>query len=224
MQAMVQDIIRSESSKISQGLRTSKDVKDAVSVVRFVSKKMDHALHEVYKPRLACENGCSYCCHYHVYASPLEVFALVENVKALDSAAQNLIQDRLTTNLEQITKLTLEEHIATNIRCALLGDDGKCVAYEARPLACRKHHSVDGIACKVTFDDPSSPMENTLVAAREAVSAGFVGALKWSANSIGLDTTRYELHGALHEALQNPASVKRWRQGKTAFPSVRDKE
>lgn len=209
---------------MAQELHSFKEIKDAVSVVRFVSKRMDKKLKEVYPLRLACENGCSYCCHYHVYAYPIEIFAIVEYVKTLSDAEQNSIRKQLTINLEKISNLTVDQHIATNIRCALLGDGGRCVAYDVRPVACRKHHSVDGVSCKVTFDNPSSSMKNTLVEAREIVGTGFIFALKMGTESVGLDTTRYELHGALYEALTNPASAKRWRQGKAAFPSVRDKE
>jgi hypothetical protein len=41
---------------------------------------------------------------------------------------------------------------------------------------------------------------------------------------VGLDVTRHELHTALAEAMTNKATVKRWRNGKKAFPTVKDQE
>lgn len=222
MHGLFQAVSASETPIVAGALRATKGAPSILPTAVTFFGRMDQALKRA-SPRLACENGCSYCCYYHVYVYPIEALALAEFVKKFNESVQAVIRERLAANLTKISTLTLEQHIATNVRCALLGDDGKCLAYAMRPLACRKHHSVDGISCKVTFDDPASPMKNTLIGEREAVASGFVAALTMGARSAGADTLQYEMNGALSEALSNPACVRRWKDGKVTFPSVRDK-
>ncbi|MRR56613.1 MAG: hypothetical protein EG824_00120 [Deltaproteobacteria bacterium] len=222
MQALLQGVVTKETPVVAGELRTGKSASAAAPIAAAFFGRLDKALKAV-SPQLACEKGCSYCCYYHVYVYPVEALALAEFVKKLDEPTQAAINRRLADNLKQISNLTVDQHIATNVRCALLGDDGKCIAYALRPLACRKHHSVDGISCKVTFDDTASPMNNTLVGEREAVATGYVVALTMGARSTGVDTMQYEMNGALSEALSNAACLKRWKDGKATFPSVRDR-
>jgi len=223
MQALVREVVGKESPLVASALRKAAKEGDSITpALATFFQRMDQASASV-PQRLACENGCSYCCHYHVYVYPVEAFALANFVKKLDEKTQTAIKDRLAHNIEQTSTLTVDEHIATNVRCALLDDNGKCIAYALRPSACRKHHSLSGISCKVTFEDTASPMENVLSPAREALSVGFMLSLMEGARAAGVDTMRYEMNGALSEALDNPACLKRWKSGKVSFASVRDK-
>jgi Fe-S-cluster containining protein len=183
---------------------------------------MDEALSLV-PESLACASGCSYCCYYHVYVYPVEVFALRDFILTLRQDEQAPIRSRLVENAAKASALTRDEHIATNIRCALLGDGGRCLAYGVRPTACRQHHSIDGVSCKVTFENPSSSMLNMLSAQRVAVAGQYMESLVHDAVASGFDTLRYEMNGALNEALSNPACHGRWKHGKVTFPSVKDR-
>ena len=42
---------------------------------------------------------------------------------------------------------------AANLRCALLVD-GRCAAYEARPSACARYHSLSRARCKYSYEHP----------------------------------------------------------------------
>ncbi len=223
MQALFEGIVTTESPTIARTLRAAAKGSNPIApAAAAFFHRMDQALAAV-SPRLACDKGCSYCCHYHVYVYPIEVLALAEFISKLDDPTQTAIESRLAHNVARISTLTVDQHIATNVRCALLDDNGKCIAYALRPLACRKHHSVDGISCKVTFDDTASSMQNTLVGKREAVSTGFIVSLTMGAREAGVDATQYEMNSALSEALSNSACAKRWKDGKVTFPSVKDK-
>lgn len=177
-----------------------------------------------FSPALACKAGCSYCCNYHVYISAPEAFALVGFLEAkLDPQEQKNVIARIDANVLTTKSMTLDEHIATNVRCAFLSDAGHCLVYDVRPGACHRHHAVDATPCKVTFENTQSKMENLQIVGLKMIADGYIQAALLVQQNMKLDASNYELHGAVKEALSNKASLKRWREGKIAFPSVVDR-
>jgi len=76
----------------------------------------------------ACAPGCAFCCHLPVLVTPFEAELLADvAVRRPD------VRARLAT---------------PGARCPFLGDDLRCVAYEARPLRCRAHTSSDRSICE----------------------------------------------------------------------------
>lgn len=150
------------------------------AMVRFY-RRLDEAVKPLVEAT-ACKTGCSYCCHYHVYISAPEAFALAQYVEILSASDRSAVTARLESNNVLIRGMTVDEHIATNVRCAFLSDTGSCLAYSV------------------------------------------IGAHLHAQALLGADFARYELHGAVHEAMTNKGSQKRWRDGKTAFPSVQDRD
>jgi len=89
----------------------------------------------------ACAAGCAFCCHLPVLVTPSEAAVLAETVARLPGIRERLREPR-------------------GNRCPLLGDDDRCLAYDARPLRCRAHTSPDAAACErepesaLTLGDP----------------------------------------------------------------------
>ncbi|OGB27334.1 MAG: hypothetical protein A3I66_20475 [Burkholderiales bacterium RIFCSPLOWO2_02_FULL_57_36] len=171
---------------------------------------------------IACRRGCSYCCHYHVYVTATEAFALAELVGKLEPSGKSQVEKQLEENFRAVSSMTVDQHIHTNVRCAFLSNAGECMAYEVRPSACRSHHATDVNSCKVTFEDTRSPLQNAMKADLKMASTIFVLAQEMAHIEAGFDDKRYELTAAVREARANPASFKRYKAGKRAFPSVRD--
>ena len=186
-------------------------------------RRMDKALAGV-ATGLACKAGCSYCCNYHVYISAPEAFALANALDEMPAGAQkDAVFDRLRDNVKVASALSVAQHIATNVRCAFLSDAGRCLAYEVRPGACRRHHSMSVEPCRVTYEDPTSTAENPMRVDVLETAAAFITASRQAVSHVKGDGLQYELHGAVLEASTNKVSMKRWRDGKSAFPSVRDR-
>lgn len=167
---------------------------------------------------VACERGCSYCCHLRVEIRPHEAFVLARHVEGLDAAHRARTVARIEENLGRIAALSPKEHVRAGIPCALL-EDGICSAYEARPGACRKYYSVSMETCRNAHDDTSAPLTGDIEheqvrLAGNAVALGYAQGLE----DAGFDAALYELHFALHEALDRRA-VKRYQRGKRAFVS-----
>jgi Fe-S-cluster containining protein len=122
--------------------------------------------------------------------------------------------------LRRISPLTSAQHIRAGIACALL-EDGACSVYQGRPAACRKYYSISVETCKSAFKDTSAPIVGPLEdeqvrLAGNAVALGFAKGIE----DAGLDSTLYELHFALRQALTNPKAEKRYRDGKKPFVGV----
>ena len=167
---------------------------------------------------VACERGCSYCCHLRVEIRPHEAFVLAHHIETRFSAeARQRTVARIEQNLARLAGLTPEQHIRAGIPCALL-DGNICSVYEARPAACRKYYSLSLAVCRAAYDDTSAPLageieDEQVRLAGNAIALGHAKGLE----DAGYDSAPYELHTALHRALTDPRAQKRYRNRKRAF-------
>lgn len=189
--------------------------------VMFFYTRMD-SLIEQSKGRVDCKSGCNYCCHYHVMVTATEIFAMKEHLASLPEQEQMYFTKRITATAKQVSSMTPNEHIYTNVECAFL-KEGKCGVYAVRPIACRGHHSVDVNACKKTFEDVNAEDIAPKVYEREVIFMAMLNAQLHANYYYKLDTTKYEMHAALAESIADSTSFTQWQNGKIAFPNVKDK-
>lgn len=167
---------------------------------------------------IACRRGCSYCCHLRVEIRPHDAFVLASHIDAkFDAQRRARALARIEENLARIAALSAQDHIRAGIPCALL-EDGVCSVYEARPATCRKYYSLSLDVCRNAFNDTSAPLtgdieDEQVRLAGNAVALGYAKGL----DDAGYDSALYELHYALHKALSDPRTEKRYRRGKRAF-------
>lgn len=172
--------------------------------------------------QISCKPGCNYCCHYHVEATATEIFAMAETISKMPAAERENIRNKIKLTADRVGKLSVDEYIHTNIECAML-KDGQCSVYSVRPLACRGHHSADVRVCREAYENVRSTALAPKDSGMEVTFRAFENLQLLVNHQKGLDTSKYELHAALNEAISNPASFKRWKDGKIAFPSVKDR-
>jgi len=74
---------------------------------------------------MACDTGCSHCCHVRLSVTTVEADAIASLVDAMDSG----------------TRAALAENAAAAPidHCVALSPRGRCLIYEARPIVCRSH-------------------------------------------------------------------------------------
>ena len=171
---------------------------------------------------IACRENCSYCCYSDLYATPLEVFTVAEHIAAWPPAKREQIEQALRDYLNQVKGRDSLAPMPKDNACVFL-DHGRCSIYAIRPFACRQHHSVDVGPCQRAFDDPTSSEKSVQDPVRVVAATAIQEVHRAYQKHVGRDTERYEFHAALLEALTNKASFKRWKSGKTAFPSIGDK-
>lgn len=149
----------------------------------------------------ACAAGCSYCCHVNADATRGEVRAVAEHVRATRTSDElSSFVKALTARVQIVSTMTDDERWRAKIPCALLGVDGRCTVYDARPLRCRAFHSNSADVCREAFTGPIEPEPDTnpvLDRACDQAEAGYHRALE----EHGISAAPVTLEAALLEAL-----------------------
>lgn len=108
-----------------------------------------------------CRKGCAYCCHQTVLASGHELLYLAAYLKKkFPGNALKTIVDRAATKAEVSSKLKMSKLLRYKQACPLLHSKGNfCMAYQARPMACRIYLSRNVQSC---IDDLNSPNDDKI--------------------------------------------------------------
>ena len=192
-----------------------------VAVVKFhrrVDEVIDASIagHAV---KVACTRGCSFCCSLQVQVQPHETFTLAAWLRRHFSAQRLAeVTARLRANALKSREMGDEARKRSNLACALLGDDGACTAYEARPAQCRRFHSVRLEVCKASYANPAD--DSVESPAHQAVTHNadvIITQAQHAVRDAGLDANPVDMNFALLEALENPKALRRWRDGKKPF-------
>jgi len=154
--------------------------------------------------RVACHNGCHWCCHQAVYANSYELHFLSEQVKKnfTNESLSSLIS--LTENkCAQTSVLSENEILKFKSPCPLL-KNGSCSIYSARPMACRIYLSTKLESCLEFYRHPENDenfpalMDFPLRAGR-MMNEGFRAALK----EFGIETAEFRFEEGLQIVLKN---------------------
>jgi Fe-S-cluster containining protein len=161
-------------------------------------RRQDQGLAVIQEP--ACRPGCDHCCYQHVAVTDLEAEILARHVQAhLDPDQLAALRDRVHRDAEQLRRIaaeapTADAHRAALARirqpCPLLDEAaGRCLAYEARPVNCRRENSVEVEVCRRYRDDPDAS-ESSLRLVRYDLLWGAVHVLlaRWAADDPHLDS------------------------------------
>lgn len=196
------------------------------AVVEVVGRAVDQIWEEHRRRRLgvlpACARGCSSCCHQRVEVTAPEVVALAEHLRAaLDDEALARARERIDGTARALRGVDGRAHHEQQIRCALLDDDGACLAHAGRPLACRRAHSTDRAACDAAHAEPTAklriPNDPTLSWNTAAVVLGYLEGLEHAGRPIDV----FELHAALAVALARDDVAGAWARGEDPFAEAR---
>ena len=169
--------------------------------------------------RVECTRGCSYCCNLQVDVRPHEAFALAAWMRRHFDAIQLAeVITKLRDNAAKTRALGREARKRSNMPCALLGPDGACTGYEARPAQCRRFHSTRLESCEASY---ANPADDTITAPLHPAvahnAAVLIAQAEQALRGAGLDAEPVDMNLALLDALENPKAWRRWRDGKKPF-------
>jgi Fe-S-cluster containining protein len=204
----------------SQEIKINGPVKTYKAFLQRLTESQKNVLENT-KEQLACQEGCAYCCSHTIGTFPVEVFRILEYVRAnFDQEKKNKLTAKITARANELKPLNKEQRLSLNKPCVFL-EDGCCGIYEVRPATCRNHHALDVDKCKQSIDEPENlSIPNTFIEelhmVNEAHTYGFKNAVEHSSH----DASFYELNIALHEAINNSKCKKKWTQGKRPFSAA----
>ncbi len=162
-----------------------------------LDREIQQALTNVHPP-LHCKPGCDHCCHRAVQVTATEALALADDIKSRFSDAEfEQLRGRLSDFALEFE--TFREGCAVAYRgaCPLLVD-GRCSAYELRPLACKQMTSIDVQDCIRTV---KYPRETVAIPGNEYVREVTMltrRAIREGALAAGFSNRLYPLGQALH--------------------------
>ena len=132
---------------------------------------------------IACHKGCEWCCHQPVFALDYELEYLNNYINTnFTPAQQEKIKTRAIKKQEKLNPLEGDALLNAKYACPLL-QNGACIAYPARPMACRIYLSTNLKSCLKFYNEPED--KNSFPAlldfpmrAGRLLNEGFKAALK----------------------------------------------
>lgn len=150
------------------------------------------------KQRIDCGKGCEWCCHQPVFALDYELEFLIDFIKLnFNKLLISEIRNRARNKNDKLSKLKDSGLLNSKFPCPLL-QNGSCMAYEARPMACRIYLSYNVKTCMSFFNNPGK--ETSIPAllqlplrAGQMMNEGFKAALK----TIGKNSNEFRIEEKL---------------------------
>ncbi len=147
------------------------------------------------------EPHCPSYSNHPIRVSTPETLAITELVrKAQPPSEVERILQLSKSNMQRMQGLTQDRYARERIVCPLLGREGNCVAFDARPLHCRGCESAEHASEQCLMNQ--TEMEH-------GISQGL--------RCAGLDGNLYELNKALSIALESRDAASRWAKGENVL-------
>jgi len=214
------ELYEKTAAAVLNRLRKTRNPADLLPVLRQAHRGFDRAYESApaaARALVACRAGCGTCCHVPVGVQAHEVLLAAEYVQTRFSVADlEAAIARFAAHRAAFAGRNLNERAALKTPCAVLLD-GSCSIYEARPEACRSHHSRNLDGCRSNLDTGLDIVDVLIPEIRGRMFAVMLG-IDQAAIDAGFDGRAYDFGSAMHEALTDGLCAVRWMQRQAAFP------
>lgn len=176
--------------------RTPADLRRAAESVASLVDEAISIVRTDLRPTIDCREGCSSCCR-----TPGVLVSIPELLRLLDYARRTFSTDEMSALRERareyaaLAQAVAEGGAPRPVPCPFLVE-GRCAAYEARPLVCRGYNSTDVKACLRAEQERTEivPIFAPLKDAADGASVGLSQALRRT----GCNPALVDLGAALH--------------------------
>ena len=201
-------------------LRKTRNPADLLAAICSTHKEFDRAFATAApeaKAAVACRAGCDACCHVPVGVQAHEVLIAANHVQTHFSPAHlDELIARTAVHRAAFAGLANIARTALKTPCTLLLE-GSCSIYEARPEACRSHHSHNAEFCRTNLQQGNEALYVYIPGVRGRMFAVML-AIDQAVVEAGFDGQAYDFGSALHEALTSSLCAVRWIQRQPTFP------
>jgi Fe-S-cluster containining protein len=205
---------------VLKALGRTRNPADLLAVFRSAHKGFDRAYAAApaaARTAVACRAGCGTCCHVPVGVQAHEVLLAAEYIQTHFSPVElEAVIAGTSAHRAAFAGRTMNERAALKRPCVLLRD-GSCTIYEARPEACRSHHSRNLDGCRSNLESGVDSVDVLIPEIRARMFAVML-AIDQAGAEAGFDGRAYDFGSALHEALTDGMCAVRWRLRQQAFP------
>lgn len=214
------DLFNKTGEIVLKRLRKTRNPADLLSILRSEHKRFDVAYATApaaARETVACRAGCDACCHVPVGVQAHEVLIAAEYIQTHFSPEElEGVITRTAAHRAAFAGKNNQERSELVAPCALLRA-GSCSIYEARPEACRSHHSHNAAACGQNLDFGRQEIDVYVPGVRGRMFAVMLG-IDQAVAEAGFDGQAYDLGSALNEALTDGMCAVRWMRREPAFP------
>ncbi len=202
---LVRKLVRRESQLARKEIAADGVIKAFGYALQRHDKELDNAAD---KATLACQQGCSWCCHFSIDIRAYEALNIAAHLRSNFSPAEiSTIRYGLDTNSQLFSGMDEEQRTQVNVPCVFLRNN-RCSIYLVRPQTCRNYHATDAAGCKQSYEQP----DNADIAPEFApvsfqTGAAQVDAFANAVQEAGYVIDVYEFNAAVLEALDKPNEV-----------------
>lgn len=170
-------------------------------------------------PKVACQSGCTYCCHSQVNIIPIEALMICAFIKTDFTAGQiealeaGLIRARSLTEGKTCEQVYA---IKDDLPCVFL-KSGRCSIYTMRPSICRSWNSFDAGACKAAYYSHDFRSSVGASQARNFVFGTTRELFAQLSTTLSLQSGTLLLHDAVFDCLNILDSLGQWVGGNDVF-------
>jgi Fe-S-cluster containining protein len=175
--------------------------------------------------RIACTQGCAWCCHYQVGVTAPQALHIAAKLKEGAGTRPLDAQRQRLKALDARTRgLNAAKRLKARLGCAFLNEQNACTIYAFRPFGCRGANSIDADTCKAFVAGTATKAQRDgnwlhkvpFEAQRDLQDGFHMGALE-----NGLRDDRLELTAAILVALETSDAAERWITGEDVFKDAR---
>ncbi|MCG7360421.1 YkgJ family cysteine cluster protein [Roseomonas sp. ACRSG] len=203
LDAYIVGIGREQSAKTVKALRRRSNPYSVASNLHQSSgQPIDHARQEgeaAAGKKVDCKASCSWCCYQPVEVSADEVLLVGRHIEQITEELRKEIWEKVSKTAMIVQSLPNRSRASVSkegIACPVLGKEGTCVVYLARPTLCRGNDSFSASDCKQIVQNPD--FTGTFTKARFAAQGASLGHAM-ALEDRGYDGRRYDLTLALNE-------------------------
>jgi Fe-S-cluster containining protein len=171
--------------------------------------------------RVACQSNCWWCCTKPVQVTAPEVLIIADAIEDWPEEQKQRVITNARAYMVAMAGKQQSRWVYQRFRCPLLGDDGNCTVYEARPLICRAWTSTSAQTCQDGYNKRWASGTYEQVFEYFTVVQWLAEQLRDKlAGPVG-ELEQYVLAPALLIALTTENVVQRWIDGEDLFASAK---
>ncbi len=218
------DARRRERLKTVEVLKTGRTPLNLIEVANDAATLATEEIEEFKKsspaPRLACKEGCDWCCYLTVGTCVPEVVNILQYLRQhLSHDEFGRFQERVVAFDNQKRAMRPGEREAAHLPCPLLVNH-RCTAYPVRPLTCRGFNSSDARKCEL-FLEEGNRIRVPVYTPQLRLNTFVLDGLRAGLTESRLKGDLLELTAALRIALEVPDAIERWLAGESVFGPAR---
>lgn len=205
--------------KMSHGKHKNNILITLQAVMEFGQNIIENLESSGQSPKVACGSGCSYCCHSLVRIIPAEALLIASFIRLNYLLKDVLILKKRINHAKVLTrnKTIKQKFLTKNQTPCIFLDNNICSIYPVRPLICRAWNSLNQTDCKKAFFQGNHNTEIEVSPARNFIFGTAREIFQDMDKKMALETSLYEIPGAILDCLNQPDSLGLWCSGQHIF-------